>query len=77
LGDDDGVIAQTEFLQRQFPKHFGIADAALRKFDDFLGDNSCRRIITNFQKQRIAGRHEGSGCSRWLQVQKPDQRETE
>jgi hypothetical protein len=44
---DDDVIAQTEFLQRQFPKHVEIADATLGKLDDFLGDNSCRRIITN------------------------------
>jgi hypothetical protein len=33
----------------------------LRKFDNFLGDKSRRRIITNFQMERIAGRYESSG----------------
>jgi hypothetical protein len=40
-------IAQAEFIQRQFPKLIGIADAALRPIDDFLGDKSRRRIVTN------------------------------
>jgi len=54
-------IAQAEFIHRQFPKHIGIADAALRPFDDFLGDKSRRRIVSNSQLQRIAGLDESSG----------------
>ena len=54
-------VAQAEFIHRQFPKLIGIADAALRPFDDFLGDKSRRRIVTNFQMQRIASLDESSG----------------
>src|SRR5690348_4672292 len=57
----EASIGHIELLQRQFAKHVGIANAALSKFDDFLGDKSCRRIITNFQMQRLAGRYQGSG----------------
>src|ERR1700756_2720177 len=59
LGMD--AIAQAEFIHSQFPKHVGIADAALRPSDDFLGDKSRRWIIRNFQMQRIAGFDESSG----------------
>ena len=55
------LLAQIEFLQRQLAKHVRIADAALHKLDDFLGDKSCRRIINNFQMQRFAGPHKSSG----------------
>jgi hypothetical protein len=49
------AIAQAELIHRQFPKDIGIADAALRPSDDFLGDKSRRWIVNNFQMQRIAG----------------------
>jgi hypothetical protein len=45
-------------------KHIRIADTALREFDDFLSDNSCRWVATNFQMQRITRRYEGSGDRR-------------
>jgi hypothetical protein len=32
-----------------------IADATLREFDDFLGDQSCRWVVTNFQMQSVTG----------------------
>jgi hypothetical protein len=35
------------------PKHIRIADAMLRKFDDFLGDQSCRWVVTNFEMQSV------------------------
>jgi len=47
-------IAQAEFIHRQFPKHIGIADAALRPFDDFICDKSRRRIVNNSQMQRAS-----------------------
>jgi hypothetical protein len=37
-----------------------ILGSRMCKFDNFLGDKSCCRIITNFQPQRIAGRYKGS-----------------
>jgi hypothetical protein len=55
------AIAQAKLIHRQFPKHIGIAEAAPRPFDDFLGDKSRRRIVNNFQMQRIAGLDESSG----------------
>jgi hypothetical protein len=33
----------------------------LRKFDDFLGDKSCLRIVTNFEVQSLTRCSEGSG----------------
>src|ERR1700751_3613543 len=60
-GSEGALIAQIEFLERQFAQHIRIADAALRELNDCLGDKSRRRIITNFQMQRVAGRYEGGG----------------
>src|SRR5262249_10160324 len=57
------LIAQTKFFQRHCAKHIRIANATLREVDDFLGDNSCRWIVTNFQMQRFTRRCEGSGHS--------------
>ena len=54
-------IAQTKFFQRHCAKHIRIADAALREFNDFLGDKSCCRIIfANFQLQNATHCCEGS-----------------
>jgi hypothetical protein len=34
-----------------------IADATLRKLNDFLGDKFCRRIVTNLQMQSLTRCH--------------------
>src|SRR6516164_11109809 len=53
------LITQIQFFQRHCAKHIRIADATLRKFDDFLGDNSCRWVVTNFQMQSLTNCYEG------------------
>ena len=46
------VLAATKFSQRHCAKHIRIADAALREFDNFLGDKS-RGWVANFQMQSV------------------------
>ena len=53
------VLAATKFSQRHCAKHIRIADAALREFDNFLGDKS-RGWVANFQMQSVTRCYEGS-----------------
>jgi hypothetical protein len=53
------LIVQIKFFQRHFAKRIRIADATLRKFDDFLCDKSCR-WVANFQMPSVTRRNEGS-----------------
>ena len=50
-----------QFFQRHCAKRIRIANATLREVDDFLGDNSSRWIVTNFQMQSVTRCYEGSG----------------
>src|SRR5262249_40842399 len=53
-------ITQTKLFQRHCAQRIRIADATLREFDDFLGDNSCRWVVTNFEVQSLTRCHKGS-----------------
>jgi len=56
-------ITQAKLFERHCAKLIRIADATLRKFDDFLCDKSCRRVVTSFQMQSLTRCYEGSGHS--------------